>query len=263
MRVPKHLCCIAAALAVMASAPALAADDFELMQKGKLTCGADGGYPPFALTNEKGEFDGLEVRIMKEMARRNGLEYSPVVVKFSSALVGLMSGQFDALCNTMDITPARQQQVRFTDGWLESGGRLFVSNSSTVTKPEDFKGVVGVLANSTWADAAKKLHAKDIKYYQTEVDALQDLSIGNIDGMITDAIVGTWAIKKSNLPIKATEGLLTHVQKGFALRKDQPNLARALDKALADMIADGTYQKLTRGLLGFSPNPKEPIRSQF
>jgi polar amino acid transport system substrate-binding protein len=249
--------------AFVASTSSWADDKLEVMTPGELTCGADGGFPPFSFTDENGKFDGLEVRIMDEMAKRAGLEYKPVVVKFSSALIGLMSGQFDALCNAMDITPARQKQVLFADGWLESGGRLFVSSDSDVKDPKDFKGTVGVLSSSTWAELAKKLGADEIKYYTTEVDAMRDLANKNIDGMITDAIVGAWAINKSKLPMKATEGYLSHVQKGFALRKDQPNLAHALDKALADMIADGTYQKLTSELLGYSPNPSEPIRTQF
>jgi polar amino acid transport system substrate-binding protein len=255
--------CAIALMAMLLPAAAQAQGQLELLQPGKLSCGADGGYPPFSFTNEKGEFDGLEVRVMKEMARRAGLEYAPVVVKFDSALVGLMSNQYDVLCNVLDITAERQKQVRFLDGWLESGGRLLVSKDAKISKPEEFTGVIGVLASSTWAKLAETLKAKETKYYKVEVDALRDLVNGNIDGMITDAIVGAWGIQKSALPIKATEGYLSHVQKGFAIRKDKPNLAKALNKALSDMLADGTYQKMTSEIIGYSPHPKEPIRSEF
>ena len=248
---------------VLAPVTASATEALELLQPGKLSCGADGGYPPFSFTNDKGEFDGLEVRVMKEMARRVGLEYTPVVVKFDAALVGLMSNQYDLLCNALDITPERQKQVRFVDAWLESGGRLFVPKVSNLSKPEDFHGVIGVLASSTWAKLAEKMNVKDTKFYKSDIDAMRDLANGNVDGMITDAIVGAWGISKSSLPIRATDGYLSHVQKGFAISKDKPNLAKALNKALSDMIADGTYQKMTTEILGYSPNPSEPIRSQF
>lgn len=253
---------VALSLVVMVVSGAHAAD-IELLKPGKLICGADGGYPPFSFTNTSGVFDGLEVRVMKEMARRIGLEYEPVVVKFDAALVGLLSNKYDVLCNSMDITAERQKRVRFIDGWLESGGRLLVAKNSPVNRPEEFTGVIGVLSNSTWVKLAKELNAKETKYYQSDIDAMRDLANGQIDGMITDAIVGAWGIQQSHLPIKAIGGYLSHVQKGFAIRKDKPNLAKALDKALAGMIADGTYQKLTSELLGYSPNPSSPIRSQF
>jgi polar amino acid transport system substrate-binding protein len=255
---------LAAGMAVsLLALPALADDALELNEPGVLTCGADGGYPPFSLTNTKGEFDGLAVRVMKEMATRAGLKYNPVVVKWDSALVGLLGGQFDVLCNAMDITEKRQEQVRFIDGWLESGGRLLVHQSSDVKTPEEFTGVMGVLASSTWAELAKKLNASDTKFYKVEVDAMRDLANGNTDGMITDAIAAAWAINQSKLPIKMVDGSLSSIQKGFAIAKDRPNLARALNKALASMVEDGTYDRLTSDLIGYSPAPKEPIRSQF
>src|SRR4051812_41851248 len=94
---------VVAIAGLMALAPqprAAAADALELIEPGKLSCGADGGYPPFSLTNEKGEFDGLAVRVMKEMARRVGLQYTPVIVKFDVALIGLFANQYDLLCNS-------------------------------------------------------------------------------------------------------------------------------------------------------------------
>ena len=131
MKILCKLKIIAGFIAAFSVAPALAADDLELAEPGVLTCGADGGYPPFSLTNTKGEFDGLAVRVMKEMATRAGLEYNPVIVKWDSALVGVLSGKFDMLCNAMDITPARQEEVRFIDAWLESGGAFWCMKART------------------------------------------------------------------------------------------------------------------------------------
>ena len=59
------------------------------------------------------------------------------------------------------------------------------------------------------------------------------------------------------------DGPLSEIQKGFAIKKGKPNLMRAINKALADMVADGTYERLTKELVGFSPAPKSPIRSQI
>jgi len=92
---------------------------------------------------------------------------------------------------------------------------------------------------------------------------MRDLANGNIDGMITDAIAAAWAIEQSNLPIQMADGYLSSVQKGFAIHKDRVNLAKALNKALASMVEDGTYAELTSDLIGISPYPQDPIRSEF
>ena len=65
------------------------------------------------------------------------------------------------------------------------------------------------------------------------------------------------------MPLAMTDDYVSHIQKGFPFKKDKPNLVKAVNKALADMIADGTYAKLTSELVGYSPAPKEPIRSQL
>ena len=70
-------------------------------------------------------------------------------------------------------------------------------------------------------------------------------------------------INASKLPLRMTDDYLSHVQKGFPVKQGKPNLVKAINKALADMIADGTYAKLTSDLVGYSPAPANPIRSQM
>ena len=81
--------------------------------------------------------------------------------------------------------------------------------------------------------------------------------------MITDSIAAAYAIQASGLPLTMTDDYVSHIQKGFPFKKGKPNLVKAVNKALAEMIADGTYAKLTTPLVGYSPAPKEPIPSQF
>ena len=179
-------------------------------------------------------------------------------------LVGLFANKYDMLCDTMDITKERQERVLFVDGWLESGGRLVVHKDSDVATLEDFRGkTMGVLVASTWAELAKPLGPGETKYYQTEADAFRDVANQNVDGMITDSIAAAWAIEKSGLPLKIIPGYLSRIQKGFAAKKDHPNLIRAINEKLAEVVADGTYEKITSNLIGYSPAPEEPIRTMF
>lgn len=243
-------------------APARAAD-LELIEPGTLSAATEGTFPPFSMQDPTGKLDGLEIRVMGEIAKRLGLTYKPVLIKWESLLVGLFSDQYDVASAAMDITEERQKQVTFVDAWLESGGRLIVPEDSPVSSSEGIKGrTVGVLVASTWADLAAGAGA-EVKAYKSETDALQDLVNGNIDGVVTDAIAGAYAIETSKLPLRITQGYLSRVQKGFPVKPGKPNLVRAMNEALAAMQADGTYARLTSELIGFSPAPERPIRSNL
>ncbi|CAK8741071.1 hypothetical protein SODG_004486 [Sodalis praecaptivus] len=91
--------------------------------------------------------------------------------------------------------------------------------------------------------------------------AVQDLANGNIDGVINDSIGNAYLIKDMHLPLRQTPDYVSRIQKGFAFTKSKPHLAAAVNKALAEMVADGTYAKLVTPIVGYDPYPKEPVRS--
>lgn len=78
------------------------------------------------------------------------------------------------------------------------------------------------------------------------------LEVGNgrIDGFITDKIVGALAIKEKGAPIALAGDLLYEEKMGIALRKGNEDLKAAMNKALADMKADGTYKAVSMKWLG-------------
>jgi polar amino acid transport system substrate-binding protein len=254
-----------AALAAMTLLPlasvARADDKLELLVPGELSAATEGTYPPFSMRSPSGDLDGIEIRVIKEVAKRLGLKYKPVLTKWESLLIGLQADQFDVISDPVDITAERQKKVVFADGWLESGGRIVVRNDSTITKPADVKGkAVGALVASNWSKIAESLGA-NVKTYKSETDDMQDLANGNIEGVVTDGIAAAYDIKTSHLPLKLVEEPVSAIQKGFVLKKGKPHLTAAINKALADMIADGTYAKLTTDMIGFDPAPKNPIRT--
>ena len=254
---------IAAAALWLGSDRGASAQALELVKAGELSVATEGTFPPFSMQDPSGKLDGLEIRVMTEIAKRLGLTYKPVLIKWESLLVGLMADQYDVASAAMDITAERQEKVTFVDGWLESGGRLIVKKGGGITSADAIKGkTVGVLVASTWTKLAEGTGAK-VQTYKAETDAIQDLVNGNIEGVITDSIAGAYAIQASKLPLEMLPGYLSQIQKGFPVKPGKPSLVKAMNKALAEMIADGTYAKLTTELIGYSPAPKEPIRSKL
>jgi len=236
--------------------------ELELLKPGVVSCAFTGSFPPFAFQNADGEWDGLSIRVYREIANRLDLEIDYVITKWESLLVGLIANNYDMLCGTMDITKERQERVLFVDGWAESGARILVHEDSDIESAEDVKGKqMGVLVGSTFAEMAKPLEPANTKYYQAESDAIQDLANKQFDVMVTDSIAAAWSIEKSGLPLKLLPGYISRVQKGWATTKERVNLVKAFNAALEEMHADGTYDELTSDLIGYSPAPENPIRS--
>jgi polar amino acid transport system substrate-binding protein len=241
------------------SGTAQADGDLPVLESGELQVATEGTFPPFSMRAPSGDLDGLEVRVMKEVAKRLDLEYTPVLIKWDSLLVGLQADQYDVISAAMDITPERQDRVTFSNGWLESGAKIVVQNDSDIQSQSDLKGkTVGTLVSSTFTKIAEDSGAK-VKGYKAESDAMQDLVNGNVDAVITDAISAAYDIKMARMPLRVAGDYISHVQKGFAFKKGNVELANAVNQALASMMADGTYAKLTTDLIGFDPAPKEPI----
>ena len=265
MTMKKTLATIALALVLPFgdAAQAQDADVLELLKPGVLSASTEGTYAPFSMRAPDGTLDGLEIRVMGEIAKRLGLEYEPILVKWESVLIGLEAEQYDIVSVAMDITEERQKKVLFSDGWLESGGRVVVGKDSDITAPDQVAGrKVGALVASNWTKIAAELGG-DVKLYKAESDAIQDLVNGQVDAIITDAVAAAYVIKVSNLPLRLLEEPVSSIQKGFAIKMGKPNLARGVNKALAEMIADGTYAKLIIDLIGVDPAPAKPIRTIF
>jgi polar amino acid transport system substrate-binding protein len=213
------------------------------------------------MRNVDGELEGFELAVIREIAARLGLEHRPVVISWDAILVGLMGDRYDMVSNPMGITAERQQAVTFCNAWLESGATLVVPEDSAIQTPADAKGkTVGVIVASSFVPMAEGLGAA-VRTYRADPDALQDVANGNIDAAITDAVAGAYAIKTASMPLRLIDGFIESYQVGWAVKPGKPNLVTAVNAALAEMVADGSFARIAMAEIGIDPTPKEPIRS--
>ena len=237
-----------------------AAEELELLAPGTLTSATEGTYPPYSFRGEGGNLDGLEMRMMGEIAKRLGLVYEPVVIKWESMLIGLASDQYDIVGNAMNITEERQKQVIFCDGWLESGVQLIVHKESPIDN-HDLKGKrIGAITASIYVPMIEEWGG-EVVHYNSDMDAMMDAQNGQIDGLVMDSVAAAYVITKSKLPMRLVGAPQSPSQLGWAVKKGKPNLVRAINATRAEMVADGTVKRLFEDLIGFDPSPKEPVRS--
>jgi polar amino acid transport system substrate-binding protein len=225
-------------------------DPYNLLEDGKLTFAMSGLYKPFNY-KEGGELKGFDVEIGKALSKELGLEPNPVATPWETILQGLKGKKFDVIIGSMAYTEERAKQVNFTRPYYLSGGQIFVANDNdSIKSADDLHGKkIGVVAQSTYWEAAQE-YTDDMKLYNSDVTALNDLTVeGRLDAVITAPTVGFEAIK-AGLEIKSTGDPLWIEKASIAVRKEDEALLEALNKAIEAIVADGTYDQISNDLFG-------------
>lgn len=241
-----------AALATPAAANGLQ----DIKDAGELRIAMSGAYPPFSMINDKNEVVGFDVAIGKGIAERLGVKPVIVTTAWDGIIAGLLAGKFDTIVGSMSITPQREKAVDFVGPYYHAGRAVFVAKDSKVQSLDDLKGkTIGVTLGETHEKWARQQTDMDweIKTYKGLPELLLELENGRIDAMIIDSVPGEVAIEKEKKPIRELdtpdiEG--SNVAVGIAIRKDSPELKAAMQKALDDMMSDGTYKKIAQEWVG-------------
>ena len=227
-----------------------AGSDLSLVEEGKFTTASSGLYKPFNY-EEGGNLTGFDIDISNALSEEMGLEANPITTPWETIIQGLTSNRFDAIIGSMAITEEREEQVSFSDPYYYSGGVIFVREGNTeITSEVDLEGAkIGVVGQSTY-DTAAQQYTDDIQYYNSDVVALQDLTIeGRLDAVITADVVGFEA-QNAGLEIEMVGEPLWIEQAAVAVNKDNEELLAAVNEALAAIIENGTYDEISEKWFG-------------
>ena len=228
--------------------------DGDKKESAKIVIGLDDEYAPMGFRDEKGEIVGFDVDLAKEAAKRLGSEVEFKAIDWNSKEAELKSGRIDIIWNGLDITPERQQNMLFSDPYMDNRQIVFVKkgNDQGIKSEADLAGkIVGTQAGST-AEAyiagneALKTSLKEFKTYGDYVSAFMDLENGRIDALVCDEIVGRYNIKDRADDFEALDVTVGPVsQFGIAFRKDDTELRDKVQKVFDEMIKDGAAKKIS------------------
>ncbi|QNK69262.1 transporter substrate-binding domain-containing protein [Variovorax sp. PAMC26660] len=212
--------------------------------------------PPWSMLDDKNQPAGYDVEVAREVARRIGVAKVEFVAdQFKNFVEGLKAGKYELVMNDLTPTVEREKQVDFSAAYGLEDFRIFVraANSDIKDRP-DLKGKrVGVTAgtsNESWSRAT--LLGSEIVTYDNGGLVFNDLAIGRIDAVISSHFGGMKYATVNKLPIKEVGSILTYQLSAAAMAKNQPALREAVSKAVKDMHADGTIDRLSNRLLGVS-----------
>ncbi|MBK3628867.1 transporter substrate-binding domain-containing protein [Streptomyces sp. MBT49] len=232
-----------------------AAGGVELVKAGQLTTCTHLPYPPFQ-SEIDGKVQGFDVSLIDLVAEDLGVKQVITDTPFENFKTGafLNSGQCDLAAAGMTITDERKKNVDFSDPYFDATQAVLVDKGAGVTSLADVKakGVkLGAQAQTTGEDYAKKQGFDPVSFESSDA-VLNGLRTGQVKAVIIDyPVVQGWLKTKANADaFKVVDNLNTGEQYGFTVKKGNTKLVAAINKALADARADGTYKKLYEKWIG-------------
>ena len=225
--------------------------------------GTDPTYAPFESKNSQGELVGFDIDLAKELCKRINTQCTFVENPLDALIPSLKAKKIDAIMSSLSITEKRQQEIAFTDKLYAADSRLVVAKNSDIQPTvESLKGKrVGVLQGTTQEKKSNEHWAPkgiEIVSYQGQDNIYSDLTAGRIDAAFQDEVAASEGFLKQPVgkdykfggPSVKDEKLFG-VGTGMGLRKEDNELREALNKAFAEMRADGTYEKLAKKYFDF------------
>lgn len=222
-----------------------------IKESGVLRIAMSGQYPPFNFVNEQNEVVGFDPAIGTEIAKRIGLKTEIVTTAWDGIIGGLLAKKYDAVVGSMSITAERDKVIDFVGPYYNTKRAIFTKAGSTVTTVEQLKDVkVGVTLGETHEQWARD-QGYDVNTYKGLPELLLELQNGRVDAIVNDSIPVMLAMKAGQYDLAViTDPSAELIGAGIAIREGNPELAAAMQKALDDMMADGTYLKIAEEWVG-------------
>jgi polar amino acid transport system substrate-binding protein len=229
-----------------ASASSAAASDYKLVKDGTLTVIASLDFPPFE-NLENGEAVGFEVDLINEIGKRLNLTVDIQNKKFDAIVPAIAAGgSADLGVSGITITPEREEQVLFSDSVYDSNQAIVAMKDSGITDVSQLEGkTIAAQSGTTGSDWAREnIKGCTVTDFDEVTACFAALQSGQADAVSIDLPVAMDMVKNAYQDAQVIKETPTGEQLGIAINKQNTALQSAINKALADMRSDGTYQKI-------------------
>ncbi len=215
-------------------------------QAKDITFAMEPSYPPFELTNEKGEIIGFDVDVANAICKEIQATCHFKSQAFDALIPSLKAKRFDAAISAIDITEARAKQVSFSDPYYDSSASFIGVKGKADLAAAKNVGVQNGTTYQQYVVAEAKQYTP--KSYASLQDAILDLKNGRIDVIFGDtAVLADMLTKQADLAFvgdKVDNKKYFGNGLGIAVNKGSKELLADLNKGLAAIKANGEYQKI-------------------
>lgn len=216
-------------------------------QDNVLRVGTDATFPPMEYV-DNGKRTGFDIELVEALAKAMGKQVEWVDIDFKGLIPGLISKRFDMAVSAIYITDERKKVVDFTDSYYAGGLVAMVKdNNTSIKKLADLDGKKVSVQVGT--KSVGYLTEKHPKVQRIEVEKNQEMfnlvDIGRADAAVTGKPAAFQYVRTRG-GMRVLEEQLTTEEYGMAIRKDTPELTKAVNAALVKVKADGTYAALIK-----------------
>lgn len=222
----------------------------DAVSDGVLTVGTNATFPPFEYVGEDGEPTGFDIALINEIGDRLGVKVEVQDMEFD-ALTASIGSKIDAAIAGMTVTDERKEAVDFSDAYYDATQSVLVPTDSTISTADDLKNAtVGVQLGTTGNTVADDIHGEGSELtvtYNSYNDVVQDLLNGKTQAVIMDQIPAEAYQSAHTDELQVLPGSqfdFESEQYAIALPKGDTVLVNAVNQALSDMKADGSFDKL-------------------
>ena len=216
------------------------------VEAGVLHMATNAAFPPYEMISDNGGFEGIDVEIATEIARKLGLELVVDDMEFGSVITSVQSGKSDIAMAGLTVTEERKQNVDFTTSYATGIQVIIVPEDSDILTVDDLANdkMIGVQDGTTGYIYCSDDYGEDhITSYTNGAMAIEALKGGKVDAVVIDnEPARAFVAANDGLKILDTEYIVENYAIGVS--KDNPGLCEAVNNALTELIADGTVQMI-------------------
>ena len=236
-----------AAEATESVAEAAASEDAELVTvtEGKLTMSTNAAFPPYEMTTDSGDLEGIDIEVAGAIAKKLGLELQVDDMDFDAALLAAQQGKSDIVMAGVSVTEERQKVMEFSDSYATGVQVIIVKEDSEIASVEDLEGkMIGTQRGTTGNIYCTDDYGEDhITTYDNGLTAVQALMNGQVDCVVIDQEPAK-AFVAANQGLKILDTEYVSEDYAIGMAKGNTALQSAVNKALAELQEDGTVQSI-------------------
>ena len=219
------------------------------VESGKLIMSTNAAFPPYEMVADDGSFMGIDVEIAGAIAEKLGLELVIDDMDFDAALLAVQQGKSDIVMAGVSVTEDRLLVMNFSDSYATGVQVVIVKEGSDVTMDNLGEMMIGTQRGTTGYIYASDTpdnggYGEDhVVAYENGASAVQALMNGQVDCVIIDSAPAQEFVA-ANPGLAILEGNWVEESYAIGLNKENTELLEAVNKALAELTADGTVQSI-------------------
>ena len=236
---------VASSAASSEAVSSAAAAELTTVEAGKLTMATNATFPPYEMTTDSGEIEGIDVDTAKAIAEKLGLELQIDDMEFDAALLSVQQGKADIAMAGITVTDERMAVMSFSDSYATGIQSVIVPEGSDITSVDDLAGKkIGTQRGTTGYLYCSDDFGEDaVVAYDNGLTAVQALNNGQVDAVVIDNEPAK-AYVESNPGLKILDTSYAEEDYAIGMNKSNTALLEAVNSALEELKADGTLQAI-------------------